>query len=287
MIIKGGKLCLFDEFQCGCNSLSLLTKKIPLYLTQEEREGLRAAGRFNASLMDFLRPHVVEGVSTEKLDRLAYTYTMDHGHTPACLNYKGYPKTICTSVNEVVCHGIPNTRPLKSGDIINVDITSIVEGWYGDQSETFFIGEVSTAAKRLVQTTFDALFVGIHASKPGGTVTEIGRAIQAFAAQAGYSVVREYQGHGIGRDFHQEPGIPHYPQLTSNRDLLRPGTCFTIEPMLNMGTWETKLDKKDKWTVRTKDGALSAQFEHTLLMTETGPEILTLTRGGPQEGHKF
>ena len=267
--------------------MSLLTKKIPLYLSPEEREGLQAAGRFNASLMDYLRPHVVEGMSTEKLDRLAYVYTMDHGHTPACLNYKGYPKTICTSVNEVVCHGIPNTRPLKSGDIVNVDITTIVNGWYGDQSETFLVGEVSDAARRLVQTTFDALFVGIHAARPGGTVTEIGRAIQAFAAQAGYSVVREYQGHGIGRDFHQEPGIPHYPQLTSNRDLLRPGTCFTIEPMLNMGTWETKLDKKDKWTVRTKDGALSAQFEHTLLMTDAGPEILTLTQHGPQEGHRF
>jgi methionyl aminopeptidase len=237
--------------------------------------------------MDFLRPHVAEGMSTEKLDRLAYVYTMDHGHTPACLNYKGYPKTICTSVNEVVCHGIPNTRPLKSGDIVNVDITTIVNGWYGDQSETFLVGDVSDAARRLVQTTFDALFVGIHAARPGGTVTEIGRAIQAFAAQAGYSVVREYQGHGIGRDFHQEPGIPHYPQLTSNRDLLRPGTCFTIEPMLNMGTWETRLDKKDKWTVRTKDGALSAQFEHTLLMTDAGPEILTLTQHGPQEGHRF
>jgi methionyl aminopeptidase len=267
--------------------LSLLTKKIPLYLSPEEREGLQAAGRFNASLMDFLRPHVAEGMSTEKLDRLAYVYTMDHGHTPACLNYKGYPKTICTSVNEVVCHGIPNTRPLKSGDIVNVDITTIVNGWYGDQSETFLVGDVSEAARRLVQTTFDALFVGIHAARPGGTVTEIGRAIQAFAAQAGYSVVREYQGHGIGRDFHQEPGIPHYPQLTSNRDLLRPGTCFTIEPMLNMGTWETRLDKKDKWTVRTKDGALSAQFEHTLLMTDAGPEILTLTQHGPQEGHRF
>ncbi len=267
--------------------MSLLTKKIPLYLSPEEREGLQAAGRFNASLMDYLRPHVVEGMSTEKLDRLAYVYTMDHGHTPACLNYKGYPKTICTSVNEVVCHGIPNTRPLKSGDLVNVDITTIVNGWYGDQSETFLVGDVSDAARRLVQTTFDALFVGIHAARPGGTVTEIGRAIQAFAAQAGYSVVREYQGHGIGRDFHQEPGIPHYPQLTSNRDLLRPGTCFTIEPMLNMGTWETRLDKKDKWTVRTKDGALSAQFEHTLLMTDAGPEILTLTQHGPQEGHRF
>ena len=258
-----------------------------MYLTEEEREGLRTAGRFNASLMDFLRPHVVEGNSTDKLDKLALTYTRDHGHIPACLNYKGYPKTIWTSVNEVVCHGIPNSTPLKSGDIVNVDITTIVNGWYGDQSETFLIGEVSPAARRLVQTTFDSLFIGIRALRPGCMVTDIGRAIQTFAAAAGYSVVREYQGHGIGRDFHQEPGIPHFPQPASNRDLLRPGTCFTIEPMLNIGTWETRLDKKDKWTVRTRDGALSAQFEHTILMLETGPEILTLTQDGPREGHRF
>ncbi len=265
----------------------MLKKKIPLYMNQEEREGLRAAGRFNAQLMDYLRPHVIEGASTDKLDRMALTYTRDHGHTPACLNYKGYPRTICASVNEVVCHGIPNTRPLKSGDIVNIDLTTIVDGWYGDQSETFLIGEVSEAAKRLVQTTFESLYIGIQAARPGCAVIDIGRAIHAFATQAGYSVVREYQGHGIGRDFHQEPGIPHVPQLTSTRDFLHPGTCFTIEPMLNIGCWETVLDKRDKWTVRTRDNALSAQFEHTLLMTETGPEILTLTRLGPQVGHRF
>jgi methionyl aminopeptidase len=262
-------------------------KPIPLYLKEEEREGLRAAGRFNAQLMDVLREHVREGTSTEKLDKLAHTYILDHGHTPACLGYHGYPKTICTSVNEVVCHGIPNTRPLKDGDIVNVDITTIVNGWYGDQSETFLVGDVSDTARRLVQITHDAMHVGIRACKPGCTVTEIGRAIQSFATQAGYSVVREYQGHGIGRDFHQEPGVPHFPSLNSNRDLLRPGTCYTIEPMLNVGTWKTRVDKKDKWTVRTLDGALSAQFEHTILMTEDGPEILTLTQNGPKEGHQF
>ena len=264
-----------------------LKKSIPLYVSEDDRTGLRAAGKFNAQLMDFLRPHVKAGTSTDQLDKLAHTYTLDHGHTPACLGYLGYPKTICTSVNEVVCHGIPNTRPLKDGDIVNVDITTIVNGWYGDQSETFMIGNVSSSAKRLIQTTYDALFVGIQACRPGSTVTEIGRAIQSFATNAGYSVVREYQGHGIGRDFHQEPGIPHFPSLNSNRDLLRPGTCFTIEPMLNIGSWKTRVDKKDKWTVRTMDGALSAQFEHTILMTEKGPEILTFTENGPREGHKF
>jgi len=262
-------------------------KSIPLYLKEEEREGLRAAGRFNAQLMDFLRPHVKVGVSTDELDKLANTYTLDHGHVPACVGYLGYPKTICTSVNEVVCHGIPNTRPLKDGDIVNVDITTIVNGWYGDQSETYMIGKVNASAKRLVQTTHDALFVGINACRPGCAVTEIGRAIQTFATKAGYSVVREYQGHGIGQDFHQEPGVPHFPSLNSNRDLLRPGTCFTIEPMLNIGSWKTRVDKKDKWTVRTMDAALSAQFEHTILMTESGPEVLTFTQDGPKEGHQF
>lgn len=267
--------------------MSPLKKPIPLYLNEEQRNGLRAAGRFNAQLMDFLREHVQPGISTEQLDQLAYQYTKDHGHTPACKGYHGYPKTICTSVNEVVCHGIPNDVLLKEGDIVNVDATTIVDGWYGDQSETFLLEEVSASARRLVQATFESLFVGIRASRPGGTVMDIGRAIQQYAQKAGYSVVREYQGHGIGRDFHQEPGVPHFPSLTSSRDLLKPGTCFTIEPMLNIGGWKTRLDKKDGWTVRTMDGSLSAQFEHTILMTENGPEILTLTRNGPQEGHQF
>lgn len=268
-------------------ALSLLKKKIPTYKDPEELDGLRSASRFNAELMDFLRPHVKEGVSTAHLDQLAYNYTVDHGHTPACLGYHGFPNTICTSVNEVVCHGIPNDEPLKDGDIVNVDLTTIVNGWYGDQSETFMIGKVSESARRLVQTTFEALFLGIHAAKPGKPVSLIGRAIQKFAHTAGYSVVREYQGHGIGQEFHQDPGVPHFPTTTSNRDIIYPGTCFTIEPMLNIGGWKTKLDKGDGWTVRTMDRKLSAQFEHTILMTESGPEILTLTHDGPQEGDVF
>jgi methionyl aminopeptidase len=267
--------------------LKAFRKPIPLYNTEEERAGLRAAARFNASLLDMLRSHVAPGVTTLQLDQLAYEFTRDHGHTPACLGYHGYPNTICTSVNDVVCHGIPNERTLKEGDIVNVDATTIVDGWYGDQSEMFLVGDVDESARRLVQTTFDSLWIGIHACRPNCTVTDIGRAIQQFAQRAGYSVVREYQGHGIGREFHQEPGVPHFPSLTSNRDLLRPGTSFTIEPMLNVGTWKTKLNKKDGWTVRTQDGSLSAQFEHQILMTESGPEVLTLTENGPQEGHIF
>lgn len=279
---QGNNLCL--HFQPSPElPLPGFRKKIPRYTDPEQVEKLKAASGFNAQLMDELRPHVREGTTTDQLDKLAYQYTMDHGHTPACLGYHGYPKTICTSVNEVVCHGIPNDRPLEQGDIVNVDITTIVDGWYGDQSETFMIGEVSEAAQNLVQLTFESLFKGIHAARAGGPVILIGRAIQSFAQGHGLSVVREYQGHGIGQDFHQDPGIPHFPVPTASRDLLEPGTCFTIEPMLNIGGYKTRQDKSDGWTVRTMDGSLSAQFEHTLLMTEDGPEILTLTKNGPQE----
>lgn len=258
--------------------------KIPIYATEEERNGLRAAGRFNAQVMDFIRPYVRAGVTTAELDRLVHEYTLDHGHTPACLGYGGFPKSICTSVNEVVCHGIPDETMLKEGDIVNIDITTIVNGWYGDSSETFMIGEVSETARRLVQVTHDALYVGIRAIKPFGRVNAIGKAIYQYAKQYGFSVVREYQGHGLGREFHQEPGVPHFPHPASYKDVVRPGTCFTIEPMLNVGEWKTETDKADGWTVRTVDRTLSAQFEHTILMTEEGPEILTLTQHGPQEG---
>ena len=264
--------------------------KAPVY-TEEERDGMRAAGKFNAQLMDFIRPHVQPGVTTDQLDKLAHEYTVGHGHIPACLGYEGhkkpYPKTICTSINEVVCHGIPDETVLQEGDIINIDLTTIVDGWHGDQSETFMIGQVSDEAHRLVQTTFDALFVGIRAAQPYGRIFDVGRAIFEFATAREYGVVREYQGHGVGREFHQEPGVPHIPEPSTQRVIIKPGNCFTIEPMLNCGSWRTVQDKRDGWTVRTKDGRLSAQFEHSILMTEEGPEILTLTEGGPQEGHKF
>jgi len=264
--------------------------KAPVY-GEEERTGIREAGRFNAELMDVVREHVQPGVTTGELDRIVYEYTLDHGHTPACLGYPGqngpYPKSICTSINEVVCHGIPNETELKDGDIVNVDLTTIVNGWHGDQSETFLIGTPSEEARKLVQTTFDALYVGIRAATPYGRVFDIGRAIYEYATARGYGVVREYQGHGVGREFHQEPGVPHIPDPQTARVIIKPGNCFTIEPMLNCGTWRTVLDKRDGWTVRTKDRRLSAQFEHTILMTEDGPEIVTLTQTGPQKGHKF
>lgn len=261
--------------------------KPPIY-DELEREGLRRAGRFNAQLVDYIRPHVKAGVTTLELDRLAYEYTMDHGHTPACLGYKGYPNTICTSVNEVVCHGIPNNRPLREGDIVNVDMTTIVDGWHGDSSETFLIEPVAEDARKLVQAAFDAMHIGIDAIQPFGKLTEIGHKIERFARQRGYAVVQEYQGHGLGREFHQEPGVPHYvPKLNPSTVILEPGMCFTVEPMINAGTWRTMLDKQDKWTVRTMDLSLSAQFEHTVLVTDTGVEILTETENGPKPGHKF
>lgn len=256
-------------------------------LSEQERECMRNACRFNAQLLDFVRPHVVAGKTTLELDKLVHEYTLDHGHKPACLGYRGYPKTICTSVNEVVCHGIPNETPLKEGDIVNVDLTTIVDGWYGDQSETFLIGQVTDEARLLVQVAFDCMWSGIQALKPFCRVAEIGRAIERHAHAYRFSVVREYQGHGIGQEFHLDPGIPHYFDRGAPSPALLPGMCFTVEPMINAGTWQTVVDKADGWTVRTKDRKLSAQFEHTVLMTETGVEVLTLTQHGPQRGHKF
>ncbi len=258
-----------------------------LLLSEVERDAMRRAGSFNAELLDFVRPHVKEGTTTAEIDRLIHDYTRQHGHELACLGYQGYPKSCCTSINEVVCHGIPSDYVLQNGDIINVDLTSIVDGWFGDQSETFLIGNPSDEAIRVTQASFDCLYLAIDAIGPGSRVSEIGRTIVKHAQEQGFSVVREYVGHGIGRRFHQDPSIPHYPNRQSYADRLEPGMCFTIEPMINVGTRHTVLDRKDGWTVRTKDAKLSAQFEHTVLMTENGPEILTLTRNGPTKSHRF
>ena len=271
-----------------------MARQPPIY-NAEERDALRAASRFNAALMDHVRPHVLPGARTGDLDQMIYEYTLDHGHTPACLGYHGpagsppYPKSSCMSINEVVCHGIPGDTVLQEGDIVNIDLTTIVNGWHGDQSETFLIGDTSDEARRLVQVTFDSLWVGIRAIEPFGRIRDIGAAIYRFAGEQNLAVVREYQGHGIGRSFHQEPGVPHFwlKGSKAGAQVVRPGMCFTIEPMLNQGTWKTRLDRFDGWTVRTADGKLSAQFEHTILMTDDGPEVMTLTQDGPQEGFVF
>ncbi|MEM7477623.1 MAG: type I methionyl aminopeptidase [Planctomycetota bacterium] len=258
-----------------------------LLLDEAGRESMRAAGKFNASLMDELRQSVRPGVTTQQIDEIVHQYTLDHGHTPATLGYLGYPKSCCTSLNEVICHGIPNEVELKEGDIVNVDITSIVDGWHGDQSETFLIGEVSEEARAVTQAAFDCLYLAIDALNPGCMVSEIGEAIVSEAHSRGFSVVREYVGHGLGQSFHQPPNIPHFPDRKSKQQRLLPGMCFTVEPMINAGTRFTRLDKNDGWTVRTRDNRLSAQFEHSILMTEEGPEILTLTEQGPAKGFQF
>lgn len=258
-------------------------------LAPEQCEKMRTAGSFNAQLMDFIRPHVQPGITTSEIDLLVHEYTLDHGHVPACLGYRGFPRSCCTSINEVICHGIPGDEMLEEGDLINVDLTSVVDGWFGDQSETFLLGDVSLEARQVSQCALDGLYKAIAAIGPNSRVVEIGNVIQQEADHYGFSVVREYVGHGLGRKFHQDPSVPHCPGIFPDQDRVRipVGVCFTIEPMINVGIYRSKLDREDNWTVRTADGKLSAQFEHTVLMTEQGAEILTLTSDGPQAGHRF
>ena len=265
----------------------MLKKQKKLILTEAQQDSMRRAGRVNAQLMDFLRPMVTEGTSTAQIDEAVFQWTMDHGHKPATLGYQNYPKSCCTSVNDVICHGIPGDYVLQHGDIINVDITTIVDGWHGDQSETFLIGEVSGEKRAVTQCAFDSLYLAIEALTPGCRVSTIGETVVPTANSRGFTVVREYVGHGLGRQFHLDPSVPHFPNRQSRIDRLYPGMCFTVEPMINGGSRYTRSDKSDGWTVRTKDGRPSAQFEHSILMTEEGPEILTLTKDGPPKGHQF
>lgn len=252
---------------------------------------MRQACAFNAELMDVVRPHVKAGVKTSELDEIVHQYTVENGHIPACLKYPGeyspFPKSCCISVNEVICHGIPGDYVLQEGDIVNVDLTTIVEGWHGDQSETFVIGNASEVARQVTQCAFDSLYQAIDAIKPGCLISEIGNAVVAEARKYGFGVVEKYVGHGIGQKFHQLPNIPHVPNREARRQRLEPGVCFTIEPMINEGTANSELDLSDGWTVRTADRKLSAQFEHTILMTENGPEPMTVTKNGPRPGHRF
>ncbi|MBD3320574.1 MAG: type I methionyl aminopeptidase [Chitinivibrionales bacterium] len=244
----------------------------------EEIAGMRRAGAFNGELLDYMRSFVKAGVSTGKLNALAHEYTVSHGHVPATLNYRGFPKSICSSINNVVCHGIPSeTEILKDGDIINIDLTSIVHGFHGDSSETFMIGAVSPEAGHLVDVTVEALKRGIGAVRAGNHLREIANAIEPYVNSQACSVVRQYTGHGIGRKFHEHFSVYHHRADDCENVVLEPGMTLTIEPMINLGGYEVVTDTEDKWTVRTKDGSLSAQFEHTVLVTEHEPEILTLT----------
>lgn len=243
--------------------------------TTAEIEKMRATCRFAASVLDYIRPHVVAGVTTERLDDLCHAYIVEHGAYPAPLNYKGFPKSICTSVNEVSCHGVPNKRVLHDGDIINIDITTILDGWFGDTSEMFAVGEISEGATKLIDTTRAALWVGIAEVAPGKRIGDIGAAIHAFAHRRhGYGVVEQFCGHGIGREMHMPPQVAHVGRRGAGLEM-RPGMTFTIEPMLNEGTPHCEI-LSDRWTAVTRDRRLSAQTEHTLLVTEAGCEVLTL-----------
>ncbi len=255
------------------------------YKDAAEIEGMRTACRLASEVLDYLTPLIQPGITTLEIDRLASECMQKQGSVSATLGYQPpgyppYPASLCTSVNHVVCHGIPNEKPLKKGDIVNVDVTVIKDGWYGDTSRMFVIGDASIAAKRLVQLTFEAMWHGIVKVKPGIHLGDIGHAIQKFAEGNGFSVVREFCGHGIGRKFHEEPQVLHYGRPGTLEEL-KPGMTFTIEPMINLGRREVKEHGNDGWTIVTRDRSLSAQWEHTVLVTETGYEVLTLSAGSP------
>ncbi len=246
-----------------------------LIKTPEQIEGIRQSGVVNTGVLDLVEREIRAGMSTEDIDKLVYDYTTSHGAIPAPLNYEGFPKSVCTSINEVVCHGIPNPRTiLKEGDIINVDVSTILNGYFSDASRMFCIGEVSPEKKRLVEVTRECLKIGMEAAKPYGFVGDIGFAIEQHAKKNGYSVVRDLSGHGVGLAFHEEPQVDHYGKPGTGM-LLVPGMVFTIEPMINMGKYPVVFSRVDGWTVTTRDGLPSAQWEHTFVMTENGLEILT------------
>lgn len=246
---------------------------------------MRIAGRLAGEVLDFIAPRVVPGVTTEELDRLCHDFMVrEQGTVPAPLNYappgyKPFPKSICTSVNHQVCHGIPGERVLKAGDIVNIDITVIKDGFHGDTSRMFCVGQPSIQARRLVDATFECMWLGILAVRPGAFLGDIGAAIQKHAESRGYSVVREFCGHGIGRRFHEEPQVLHYGRSGTGIKL-EPGMIFTIEPMINAGRPAIR-ELADGWTIVTKDHSLSAQWEHTVLVSETGFEVLTASAGAP------
>jgi methionyl aminopeptidase len=251
--------------------------KIPLY-GADAFAAMRNAGRLAAEALDMLVPVVKPGVTTREIDDLVLAFALDHGALPATLNYRGYRYSTCTSVNHVVCHGMPNDKPLRTGDIVNIDVTLIVDGWHGDTSRMYPVGEVSRRAERLIEVTYESLMRGIAAVRPGGTTGDIGAAIQRFAEAERCSVVRDFCGHGLGRVFHDRPNVLHYGE-PGEGVVLEPGMLFTIEPMINLGKPHVKI-LADGWTAVTRDRELSAQFEHTVGVTEDGCEIFTTSPAG-------
>ena len=243
----------------------------------EEFEKMRKAGKLAAQVLDYITDFIQPNVTTNYLNDLCHSMIVKNGAIPATLNYRGYPKSICTSINHVICHGIPNNEKLKDGDILNIDVTVILDGYHGDTSRMYWVGKPSIKAKRLIDITYEAMIRGIAQVKPGNTLGDIGHAIQSFVEENNYSVVRDYCGHGIGKVFHTEPNVLHYGEEGKGL-VLQEGMFFTIEPMVNIGRFETKLSPHDKWTVTTKDRSLSAQFEHTIAVTKDGYEIFTLSQ---------
>lgn len=244
----------------------------------EDFVAMRKAGKLAAETLDMITPHVVPGVSTDELDRLCHDFIVDNGAIPSPLNYRGYPKSICTSINHVVCHGIPSEKVLKEGDIVNIDVTVTLDGWFGDTSRMFCVGKVGVKALKLIEATYNAMWEGINVVKPGATTGDIGHAIQKYAEGNKYSVVRDFCGHGLGRVFHDAPNIMHYGN-PGEGIALKEGMFFTIEPMINFGKYDVKI-LQDGWTAVTRDKTLSAQFEHSIAVTKDGFEVFTRSPAG-------
>ena len=253
------------------------TARIPLH-GPEDFAGMRRAGRLAAECLDYITPYVVPGVTTGELDRLCHDFTVTAGAIPAPLNYRGFPRSICTSVNHVVCHGIPGDKILQDGDIVNIDVTPIVDGWHGDTSRMYYVGKVGVKARKLCEVTYESLMRAIEVIRPGVTLGDIGHAIQSHVEGNRFSVVRDFCGHGLGRIFHEPPNVMHYGRPNQGM-ALQEGMFFTIEPMVNAGRFETKI-LADGWTAVTKDKSLSAQFEHSIGVTASGCEVFTLSPAG-------
>lgn len=274
-IPKGQEMTDFDKKILSFQNRGELVPTRALIKTPEQIEGIRRSGEVNTGILDMLETKICAGMSTAEIDRLVYDFTIAHGAVPAPLNYEGFPKSVCTSINEVVCHGIPSEEEiLEEGDIINVDVSTILDGYYSDASRMYIIGQTTPEKARLVQVARECLQIGAEAARPWGFVGDIGKAIARHAHKNGFSVVRDLCGHGVGLEFHEDPEVDHY-DTHRNGMLLVPGMVFTIEPMINMGTWEVFIDEEDGWTVVTEDELPSAQWEHTFLMTENGLEVLT------------
>lgn len=272
---KGAELTEMDKKILYYQNKGCLVPTRKLIKTPEQIEGIRRSGVINTGVLDLVEENIHAGMSTAEIDKMVYDYTVSHGAIPAPLNYEGFPKSVCTSINEVVCHGIPSEDEiLEEGDIINVDVSTVLDGYYSDASRMFIIGKTTPEKEKLVRVAKECLQVGMEAAKPYCFVGDIGNAIEKHARKNGFSIVRDLCGHGVGLEFHEEPDVEHFGKKGTGM-LLVPGMVFTIEPMVNMGTWEVFIDEEDGWTVVTEDELPSAQWEHTFLMTDNGWEILT------------